>query len=576
MLKKLRIEQFVIIDKLDLDLQTGLTILTGETGAGKSILLDATGLILGEPNDVEAIRTGQDESVIEGVLTPPSDNPVWPYLVQNGIVSGPQPELTVYRTIRRNGGGDIRVNGKPVDLDTLKKMGTYLAEIHGQFANQSLLAPENQLNLLDLSGNFPPEVFKNVSDALDQVHQYTKELEEENLFLANHKRETPKIEEVCGKFDKLGMTHAGYVNETVNEYARLLTAKETSETFQSILAQLISANGVVMSLSGSAAIIERNPNLEEEKMETLIGHLKTSLAEARAAVTEMRRLAPDYDIDTDPIYRLEAIIEGLKRIAKENKLQFEDLAEFWTDRTTKLARLRAGRETIKRLQDQLIEAKNNYRHHAHILHEKRVAAGEALSAEITRELAPLKLNKAEFKVTVEERANMTWTPKGLDHVVFTARMNPGMPFSPVSETASGGELARLILALKVVVQKVQTIPTLIFDEVDTGIGGAAAAAVGERLALLAENTQVLVITHSPQVASRGDLHLHVSKKTDGVTTLSVVNQLTLDQRIDEISRMLAGDTITSEAMAAAKSLINESKTAASLRRGGGGGQQASV
>jgi DNA repair protein RecN (Recombination protein N) len=567
MLKKLRIEQFVIIDKLDLNLQTGLTILTGETGAGKSILLDATGLILGDPNDIESIRAGQDESIIEGTLTPPADNPVWKYLIDNKLATSVQPEFSVYRTIRRDGGGDIRVNGKPVDLDTLKKIGTFLAEIHGQFANQSLLAPDNQLNLLDLSGNFPPEVFKNVSDALEMVHKYTKELDEENLFLANHKREAPKIEEVCAKFDKLGMTHAGYVNDTVNQYARLLTAKETSETFQSILAQLISANGVVMSLSGSANIIERNPNLEEEKMAVLLGHLKTSLAEARAAVSEMRRIASNYDIDTDPIYSLEAILEGLKKIAKENKLQFEDLAEFWTDSTTKLARLRAGRENIKRLQDLLIEAKNNYRHHAHILHEKRVAAGEEMSRAITAEFAPLKLNKAEFKVVVEERANMTWTAKGLDHVIFTARMNPGMPFSPVSETASGGELARLILALKVVVQKVQTIPTLIFDEVDTGIGGSAAAAVGERLALLAENTQVLVITHSPQVASRGDLHLHVSKKTDGVTTLSVVNQLTHDQRIDEISRMLAGDKITAEATAAAQSLISESKIAASLRRG---------
>lgn len=569
MLKKLRIEQFVIIDKLDLNLQTGLTILTGETGAGKSILLDATGLILGDANDVESIRAGQDEATIEGILTPPADNPVWDFMIKNGLATSVQPEFSVYRTIRRDGGGDVRVNGKPVDLDTLKKIGTFLAEIHGQFANQSLLAPDNQLNLLDLSGNFPPEVFKNVSDALDMVHKYSKELDEENLFLANHKRETPKIEEVCAKFEKLGMTHAGYVNDTVNEYARLLTAKETSEIFQSILAQLISANGVVMSLSGSASILERNHNLEEEKMEVLLGHLKTSLAEARAAVAEMRRIAPDYDIDTDPIYRLEAVLEGLKRIAKENKIEFEDLAAFWEDRTSKLARLRAGRENIKRLQDQLIEAKNNYRHHAHILHEKRVVAGEELSRAITAEFAPLKLNKAEFKVVVEERANMTWTAKGLDHVVFTARMNPGMPFSPVSETASGGELARLILALKVVVQKVQTIPTLIFDEVDTGIGGAAAAAVGERLALLAENTQVLVITHSPQVASRGDLHLHVSKKTDGVTTLSVVNQLTHEQRVDELSRMLAGDKITAEATAAAQSLIAESKSAASLRRGAG-------
>lgn len=567
MLKKLRIEQFVIIDKLDLNLQTGLTILTGETGAGKSILLDATGLILGDPNDTGSIRAGQDEATIEGILTPPADNPVWDFMIKNGLASSFQPEFSVYRTLRRDGGGDVRVNGKPVDLETLKKMGTFLAEIHGQFANQSLLAPENQLNLLDLSGKIPPEIFKNVSDALELVHQYTKELDEENLFLANHKREAPKIEEICAKFEKIGMTHADYVNDTVNGYARLLTAKETSETFQSILAQLISANGVVMSLSGSTNILERNPNLEEDKIQVLLEHLRNALVEARAAVAEMRRISPDYDIDTEPIYRLEAVLDGLKRIAKENKIEFEDLSSFWEDRTSKLARLRAGRENIKRLQDALIEAKNNYRHHAHILHEKRVVAGEELSRAITAEFAPLKLNKAEFNVVVEERANMTWTAKGLDHVVFTARMNPGMPFSPVSETASGGELARLILALKVVVQKVQTIPTLIFDEVDTGIGGAAAAAVGERLALLAEKTQVLVITHSPQVASRGDLHLHVSKKTDGITTLSVVNQLTHEQRVDELSRMLAGDKITAEATAAAESLIAESKSAASLRRG---------
>ena len=193
-------------------------------------------------------------------------------------------------------------------------------------------------------------------------------------------------------------------------------------------------------------------------------------------------------------------------------------------------------------------------------------AGKALSEAITAELPPLKLMKAEFDVLVEEKPDIEWTDRGFNEVTFIARMNPGTPFSPIAKTASGGEMARMVLALKVILQKVQTTPTLIFDEVDTGIGGPAAAAVGERIAQLADNTQVLVITHSPQVASRGHQHLHVSKKTDGMTTTSTVSTLSPEERIDEISRMLAGDTLTAESKAAAKSLIDEALAAAKLRQ----------
>lgn len=566
MLKKLTIEQFVIIDRLELEFQTGLTILTGETGAGKSILLDATGLILGDAPDTDSIRHGSDHSVIEGTIAPPDGHPVWAFLQSQNLTSAISGEFKVYRTITRNSTDDIRLNGKPIEIDLLKKIGTYLAEIHGQFANQSLLDPTNQLNLLDLSGAFPPEVFTNVASALRDVHRYAKELEDENYFLDTHKRAAPKIEEIVARFEELGMDHEGYVEEVSSEYARLLTAKETSEAFQAILSQLIAANGGVMSLSFANDTLDRNENLDADKMVDLKIFLSTSLENARAAVKEMRRLAPQYEIDTGPIYELEDILAGLKQIGKENKIKFEDLAAFYTEQFGKHARIRNGREKLAELQDALITAKNNYRAHAHILHEKRVVAAGELSISITNELAPLKLPKAEFKVQVEENANLPWTEKGLDQVTFTARMNPGQPFSPVSETASGGELARLILALKVVVQRVQTIPTLIFDEVDTGIGGAAAAAVGERLALLADTTQVLVITHSPQVASRGDQHLHVSKKTDGVTTTSIVGKLTHEQRVDEISRMLAGDVLTAESQAAAKSLIDEARAASAARK----------
>lgn len=564
MIKKLIIEQFVIIDRLELDFMGALTILTGETGAGKSILLDATGLILGDPSDPDAIRQGSEQSIIKAVLEPPKSNPVWKYLSQRALASAADGTITVERVIRRDGQDKTLINDKETDIETLKKAGTYLAEIHGQFANQTLLAPENQLTLLDLSGGFPPEVFTNVAEALADVRRYQKELEEENEFLNVHKRELPKIEEVVGRFEKLGMFR-GFIEEVQAEFATLKTAKETSEAFQSILSQLIAANGVVMGLSSATNTLSRNKNLDADKMELLSEHLNIALDNARAAVTEMRRIAPEYDIDTAPLERYQEILNKLVKIARDAKIDFENLTDYWEMQSGKLTRIRNGRQTIARLEDSLAKAKRAYLHHAHILTEKRMVAAKDLSEEITHELAPLKLAKAQFHVVVEENTTLPWTDLGINTVTFTARMNPGMPFSPVSETASGGELARLILALKVVVQKVQTIPTLIFDEVDTGIGGAAAAAVGERLALLAENTQVLVITHSPQVASRGDQHLHVSKQTDGVTTTSVVRMLTINERIDEISRMLAGDVITPEASAAARSLIDEAKAASSRR-----------
>jgi DNA repair protein RecN (Recombination protein N) len=572
MLKRLAIEQFVIIDKLAIDFKPGLTIVTGETGAGKSILLDAMGLILGDASDPESIRSGSQESVIEALFTPPATHPVWSFLVENNLANNAGGEFQIYRLIKRNGNDDNRVNGKPVDLDLLKKLGAYLVEIHGQFANQSITDPANQLKWLDLSGAFPPEVFKNVVDALHDVRRYTKELEDENVFLARHKgRELARIENLYGRFEKIGMKQ-GFIDEVKTEYAKLLRAKETSEAFQTILAQLISGNGVVSALSTANRTLAAQKNVDREKVAELSRLLAEALDDCRASVLEIGRISPEYDIDTGPLHRYQEILAVLDKIGMETKTPFEGLAALYDDIFGRIRRVRLGRETIARLQEGLIKAKNAYRHHAHILSEKRVEAGKALSKAITAELPPLKLMKAEFDVSVVENVNMEWTELGLNEVTYTARMNPGMPFSAISQTASGGEMARLILALKVVLQRVQTTPTLVFDEVDTGIGGAAAAAVGERLALLAENTQVLVITHSPQVASRGDQHLHVSKKTDGVTTTSAVRFLTMDERIDEVSRMLAGEVITTEASAAAKSLINEAQTAAAARRDAGSSQ----
>lgn len=566
MLKKLTIEQFVIIDKLSIDFRPGLTVLTGETGAGKSILLDAVGLILGDASSPSSIRQGADQAVLEAIFAPAPGSRIWKFLGQHNLTTPTQKEFIVRRVMRREEEDEIKLNGNDVEIALLRQAGTYLTEIHGQFANQSLLDPSNQLNLLDLAGNFPPELYKNVSDALNDMKRYLKEQQEEDDFYRKNVGQVSKMDELAKRIEETGLLESDY--EVIKaEYDRLTTAHETSEAFQDITAHLIASNGAIKSLVAANMALTRQKHLDAEKIQDLQAHLTTALEGARAAQAETLRLSPEYDIDTKPLHAYREKMRAIKAIAEEVKVPVEDLATYCKELMRSIWRIRHSVERAKELEELIQKAENNYRDHAHVLTERRIAAGEILSKEINALLPPLKLMRAEFMVKVDEEIDKkAWTERGFNTITFTARMNPGMPFSPITETASGGELARLVLAVKVVLQTVQAVPTLIFDEVDVGIGGAAASAVGEQIARLSDSTQVMVITHSPQVASRGGQHLHVSKSTDGKVTTSVVRELSEQERQGEISRMLAGDARTSESDAAAKKLIEEGLVAAEARR----------
>lgn len=565
MLKRIHIEQFVLIDSLDLDMQSGLTVLTGETGAGKSILLDALGLILGDPADTGAIRYGCDHSVIEAVFATPAENLVWEYLISEHLVERGQSEFAIRRVMRMDGNDTMEVNGKSVSIDTLKHIGSFLCEIHGQNANHQLLDPAYQLGLLDLSGKIPPEVFKNVASAFHDVNRYKKEQEEEISFYNTNIRELPKFVALVESFEEAGL-HEQTVEEINAEYSRLLTAKETCEALQDINSRLVASNGVIMGLSGANMAFTRNQNLEADKVKALGEHLTNALASARAAANEARALAPQYEIDTKPLRDYESKLAILQEIADESKRDINTLDSYYEEMKLKVDRLQNGTQRIEEAGDRVVKMEIAYRQHAQTLSKYRVAAGEELSKAINIGLPLLKLRGAEFKVHVEERANGQWTERGFNFVTFMARMNAGQEYSSIADTASGGELARLVLALKIVIQTIQAIPTLVFDEVDVGIGGAAAAAVGERIAYLADTTQVIVITHSPQVASRGEQQLHVSKRSTGETTTSSIRVMSHEERVDEISRMLAGDTITAESKAAAQKLLEEAVSAAKERK----------
>jgi DNA repair protein RecN (Recombination protein N) len=562
MLKRLTIHQFVIIDKLSLDFQPGLTVLTGETGAGKSILMDAMGLILGNPPERESIREGSPESLIEAAFAPPAAHPLWAFLAAHELPANPVADLIIRRTFSRAGKDEILVNDRMVGLELLKEIGAYLVEIHGQFANHNLL--ERQLALLDAFGAYPPEVLGNVAQAWRDMRRLTRELEEERAFIGQSAHEQGPIERNLRELKNLGM-RKGLYEDTVAEHVRLLNVKGANEVFQSVHSLLVASNGVDQALAKCNNIVGRQKGLDDNALEKLSEYLAAALEKTREAVDEMNRLMPKYEINTAPIAALEKALETLRRIAIERKVEPEGLYDVYEQLTTKLERIRNARYLIAKLTNDLDKTKAAYMEHAHRLTEERIKAAKKLSQAITAEMPPLRLTHGQFQADVSEKVHNEWSELGFNDVHFTARMNPGMPFSPIAATASGGELARLILALKVVLQKVQTIPTLVFDEIDTGIDGAAAAAVGERIARLAATTQVLVITHSPQVASRADHHLHVSKKTDEVTTQSTVISLPMPERIEEISRMLSGDAITPESRAAAESLIIEAKRAAESR-----------
>lgn len=565
MLKQLKIDQFVIIEHSEMGFQDKLTIFTGETGAGKSIILGAMEHILGSDPKLKAIRQGHNQSVFEATFAPEKNNPIWQALIERQLVTPADTDFTINRMIEHDGPGSIKLNGKDIDLEFLKEISDDLIEIHGQHANQSLLGPSNQLNLLDKFGNFDQEYYDNVSTALDDVHRLTKELEEEKLFLARHKGiKGQQLAKTFKKFEGIGMRE-GFVQEVKDEYNTLMTAKNTLETFQDILGRFVSANGIISALSGAKNSLETQKNLDAEKIEDLGRYLSDSLSNARDAVAEIGRVIPEYEIDLDPLTKLKKILSVLKQIAQEAKIEFKGLEDYFKEVESKVRRIENGREKLKELNDSLIEAKNRYREHAHILTELRIEAGQRMSEAITTEFVPLMLNKAQFLIEVEEKPDIEWTPIGFNEVTFKARMNPGMPFSPISETASGGEMARMILALKVVIQRVQTTSTLVFDEVDVGIGGAAAAAVGDRIGALSDLVQVIVITHSPQVASRGNQHLHITKRSEADKTISSVRELSEKERTEEISRMLAGGELTDESFAAAKSLISEAEKSAATR-----------
>ncbi len=556
MLTHLSIRDVVIVDKLDIDFAPGLCVLTGETGAGKSIVLDSLNLALGGRVDGVLIRPGADKLGVTASFTLPAKHAARAVLADQDITLDDD-ELVLRRVVGADGRSRGFVNDQPVSIGLLRSLGELLVEVHGQFETHGLLDPSTHIDALDAfrtakGGASVNESCGKAWAAWRQAHDALKTAQEtlasalaEEDFLRHQVAELEALAPKAGEETKL---------------AEARTALRHGEQIMKALAEAKASLTEGADVEGALRVaINRVAKVAPQaggRLDSVAQALDRAAIEVGEAVHELHLAFESLDADPQALEKAEERLFALKAAARKHNATVDDLASLLERLKTRLAAIDNGADHVKKLATAEKSARLAYEQAAKALSDARKAAAKSLDKLVAKELAPLKLDKATFTTVVAAKPETAWNAAGIDRVAFEVATNPGMPPGPLDKIASGGELARFMLALKVVLAGSQERAVLIFDEVDAGISGATANAVGERLARLAKSTQVMVVTHAPQVAARGDNHWRVSKVTKGGQTTTKVERLDTTARREEIARMLAGEKVTDEARAAADSLMS--------------------
>jgi DNA repair protein RecN (Recombination protein N) len=556
MLNSLSIRDVVLIERLDLHFAAGLTTLTGETGAGKSILLDSLGLALGARADTGLIRSGCEQAVVAAAFSVAEGHPAVAMLAENGLDSGG--EILLRRVVSRDGRSRALVNDQPVSVTFLKSLSAQLIEVQGQHEQVGLADPANHIALLDAFGvpagprQAVAGIFRAWKDAAARLRAAEQRIEEtarEEDFLRHAVDELSRLNPRPGEEDELAA-----------ERLRLQSGERRAEAIAAALAELTPrdrrALGPAAHLRAAARALGR---IATQGGEHPAAEAMAAIERAEVALGEaedlLGRLAAEAEDDPRALEATEERLFALRAAARKHAVAVVNLPEFLAGLRGRLADLETGAADIAALKAETAGRRAEYVAAAAALSALREQAGEGLMSALAVELPPLKLERARFVVERVMLPEAGWGPRGADGVRFLIATNPGEAPGALDKIASGGELSRLMLGLKVVLTGGAAVETLIFDEVDSGIGGATAAAVGERLARVAERVQVLVVTHSPQVAARGAAQLRVAKRIANDRAITVVETLRDAERREEIARMLAGEFITDAAREAAASLL---------------------
>ncbi len=555
MLTTLSIRDVVLIGRLDLSCHSGLCVLTGETGAGKSILLDSLGLALGMRAEARLVRHGADRASVSAAFDVPPDHPAQGVLEDSGIAGGITGDdgLVLRRVLGKDGRSKAFVNDQPVSVQLLKELGESLVEIHGQFENQRLLNEAAHRGLLDSYGGLAADLEK-----VRAAHAGWRSATEARI------RAEADIE--AADRDRDYLTHAldeltqlnpkpGEESELARKRTLMMNAEQLVEAMNAAAKDIQGDGGALSGLEGAIRHLERVADKSEGALAETIEALTRALSETAEADALLENTAAGLEMDPKSLEQAEERLFALRALARKHSTDVDDLADLMQRLAGRVQALEDGDARLAGLAKAETEVRAAYVKASEKLSRARKSAAGKMDKAVGRELKPLKLEKAKFMTGIEGMDENAWGPEGRDRVAFQVRTNPGSPFGPLNKISSGGELARFTLALKAVLAEADPVPTLIFDEVDSGVGGAVAAAVGERLAGLAGGSQVLVVTHSPQVAARGEHHWLVSKSEADPGVLTTVDALNGDGRKEEIARMLAGATVTDKARAAAESLL---------------------
>ena len=562
MLLTLSIRNVVLIERLDLNFKSGLCVLTGETGAGKSILLDALGLALGARVDPMLIRGAPGKrtgaAAVAAAFQVPADHDAISVIGDHGLAPPPAGEpLILRRTVAPDGRSRGFVNEQPVNAQLLRSIGETLVEIVGQFASHDLAERVNHRLVLDRYGGLSEDRDR-VSDDWSAWRVAERSLADAIAEAEAAAREEASLRDTLEELEAFAPEEGEEEALAVSRH-RLRHAERLGETLAEALAELGGAKGVEPGLARAHRVLARRTDLAGSMFDDALEALDRAAAEAAEARAAIERCVGELHADPGRLDGVEERLFALRALARKYGVSTDALPKFREETGKKLAAIEDAATSLAGLRVQAERARAQFESAAAALGEARRAAAARLDEAVNAELVPLRLGSARFETAIDTLDERDWGPNGTERVTFVASTNPDTPAGPLSRIASGGELSRFLLALKVVLAGASPVPTLVFDEVDAGIGGATSTAVGQRLRRLGDALQVLVVTHSPQVAALGGAHWRVRKREtrerDGRETRTVVDELGPDTRREEIARMLAGMKVTDEARAAAESLI---------------------
>jgi len=553
MLQSLSIRDVVLIDRLELGFHPGLGVLTGETGAGKSILLDALGLSLGVRAESGLVRSGAAQAMVSAEFSLPAGHPARHLLAEHGFIGGEDDRAVLRRVLAADGRSRAFINDQPASIGLLREVGELLVEIEGQFAQRGLLDASTHRDALDAFGGYGGEI-----EALRAAFRAWREAREARAAaeqrLAKARAEEDYLRHALGELETL-KPEPGEEQRLADSRGFLQQREKLGEALEGALAELAGERGAERAINSALRPLERLRDKLGERLDPAVAALDRVASEMREAIAQIEAALRELGPAGLSLEQIEERLFALRALARKHGVSVDGLVELRAEIVAKVAALEDGGGEMKKLQRREAELRNDYVAAAGRVGERRRFAAKELDAAVAKELKPLKLERARFATVLTVLPEPEWGEWGAERVHFEVQTNPGAPPGPIGKIASGGELARFLLALKVVLARTLPATTLVFDEVDSGIGGAVAAAVGERLHRLGESLQVLVVTHSPQVAAKGTHHWRVAKRQAASRTLTTVDELSAAERREEIARMLSGSVVTAEARAAAASLM---------------------